>query len=55
MNFAAIAQAMGCTGIRVTEPAGFAAAFEQARASELPVVIDVVTDPQALAPLPWTP
>lgn len=55
MDFAAIAQAMGCMGLRVTHPTQFAAAFAQARASELPVVIDVVTDPQALAPLPWTP
>ncbi|MNR68371.1 acetolactate synthase catalytic subunit [compost metagenome] len=55
MDFAAIAQAMGCMGLRVTHPSQFAAAFAQARASELPVVIDVVTDPQALAPLPWTP
>ena len=55
MNFAAIAQAMGCVGIRVTDPAEFARAFAQARASDLPVVIDVVTDPQALAPLPWMP
>lgn len=55
MDFAAIAQAMGAVGLRVTRPADFAAAFEQARASDLPVVIDVVTDAQALAPLPWTP
>lgn len=55
MDFAAIAQAMGAVGIRVTRAPEFAQAFEQARASERPVVIDVVTDPQALAPLPWTP
>lgn len=53
MNFAAIAEAMGCMGIRVTKPADFAAAFKQALSSKLPVVIDVVTDPEALAPLPW--
>lgn len=55
MNFAAIAQAMGCVGIRVERAADFAAAFEQALNSELPVVIDVVTDPEVLAPLAWTP
>lgn len=55
MNFAAIAEAMGCKGIRVTNPSDFPAAFEQALSSQLPVVIDVVTDPDALAPLPWTP
>jgi acetolactate synthase-1/2/3 large subunit len=55
MDFAAVAQAMGCVGIRVTRPADFAQAFEQARASDRPVVIDVVSDPEALAPLPWVP
>lgn len=55
MDFAAIAEAMGCMGIRVTDPAEFASAFEQALSSKLPVVIDVVTDPEAMAPLPWTP
>lgn len=55
MNFAAIAQAMGATGIRVERPCDFAKAFDQALSSDLPVVIDVATDPEALAPLPWTP
>ncbi|MBH1964646.1 MAG: thiamine pyrophosphate-binding protein [Comamonadaceae bacterium] len=55
MNFAAIAQAMGAVGIRVNHPSEFAAAFAQALASDLPAVIDVVTDPEALAPLAWTP
>ncbi|MBN3266508.1 thiamine pyrophosphate-binding protein [Bordetella bronchiseptica] len=55
MDFAAIAQAMGCTGIRVTRPEDFEAAFGQALASDRPVVIDVVSDPGALAPLPWVP
>lgn len=55
MNFAAIAEAMGCVGIRVTQPADFAASFKKALTSKLPVVIDVVTDPSVLAPLPWKP
>ncbi len=55
MNFAAIAQAMGAVGIRVEKPGDFAAAFDHAMSSDLPVVIDVVTDPEALAPLAWTP
>lgn len=55
MNFAAIAEAMGCVGIRVTQASDFADAFEKALSSKLPVVIDVVTDPGALAPLPWKP
>lgn len=55
MNFAAIAEAMGCLGIRVTKPSDFAAAFTRALSSKLPVVIDVVTDPVVLAPLAWKP
>src|SRR5690606_8474689 len=34
MNFAAIAEAMRCVGIRVTKPAAFAAAFTKALASQ---------------------
>lgn len=54
-NFADIASAMGCLGIRVERIEDFGAAMEQALRSKVPAVIDVVTDPEALAPLPWTP
>lgn len=54
-NFAAIASAMDCLGIRVERIEDFGAAMEQALRSKVPTVIDVVTDPEALAPLPWTP
>jgi acetolactate synthase-1/2/3 large subunit len=53
MNFARVAQEMGCMGLRVERPEDFAAAFKQALAADVPVVIDVVTDEHALAPLPW--
>jgi len=49
-NFARIAEDMGALGIRVEQAAAFPAALAQALAAERPVVIDVVTDIDALAP-----
>ena len=49
-NFAKIADDMGALGIRVEMPDDFAAALQQALAANRPVVIDVVTDIDALAP-----
>jgi acetolactate synthase I/II/III large subunit len=50
VNFARIAEDMGALGIRVEQAAAFPAALAQALAAERPVVIDVVTDIEALAP-----
>jgi len=55
VNFAEIAKAIGCFGLRVTRPEDLADAFRQALASDLPAVIDVVTDIACRAPAPWTP
>ena len=55
MNFAEVAQSMDCFGIRVENPADFADAFAEASRAGRPAVIDVVTDPEARAPLGWTP
>jgi thiamine pyrophosphate-dependent acetolactate synthase large subunit-like protein len=41
---------MGALGIRVEQPADFAPALKQALAANRPVVIDVATDIEALAP-----
>ncbi|MBT2305107.1 thiamine pyrophosphate-binding protein [Variovorax paradoxus] len=54
-DFAAIAKSFGCTGIRVDRPEDLRAAFDQALQSDAPVVIDVRSDPNALAPIPWMP
>ncbi|NYT36841.1 thiamine pyrophosphate-binding protein [Allopusillimonas soli] len=54
-NFAAIANEMGCMGLRVEHPGQFPDAFANALSADVPVVLDVVTDPDALAPLPWSP
>ena len=41
---------MGAVGIRVERPGDIAPALERALAADRPVVIDVVTDIDALAP-----
>jgi acetolactate synthase-1/2/3 large subunit len=49
-NFARLAEEMGALGIRVEDPKGLPAALAQALAANRPVIIDVVTDIDALAP-----
>ncbi len=51
VNFASIAEDMGALGIRVERPAELEGALERAFAAERPVVIDVASDIEALAPL----
>jgi pyruvate dehydrogenase (quinone) len=48
-NFAALAQAIGLTGIRVEDPKEVRPAIERAMAASGPVVVDVVTDPDVLS------
>jgi acetolactate synthase I/II/III large subunit len=50
VNFARIAEDMGALGIRVEKPADLAPALARAFAADRPVIIDVVTDIDALAP-----
>jgi acetolactate synthase-1/2/3 large subunit len=54
MNFAQLAEDMGAVGIRVEKPSEIAGALAQALKADRPVVIDVVTDIDALAPLAVT-
>jgi acetolactate synthase-1/2/3 large subunit len=54
MNFARLAEDMGALGIRVEKPSEIAGALSQALKADRPVVIDVVTDIDALAPLAVT-
>jgi acetolactate synthase-1/2/3 large subunit len=49
-NFARIAEEMGALGIRVEHPDALAPALHRALAANRPVVIDVVTDIDVLAP-----
>ncbi len=46
VNFARIAQELGCLGIRVERPGEIRAALETALAADVPAVVDVVTDPE---------
>ena len=53
-NFAKIAEDIGALGIRVEKPAEIGPALEKALKADRPVVIDVVTDIDALAPVAVT-
>jgi acetolactate synthase-1/2/3 large subunit len=54
MNFARLAEDMGAVGIRVEKPSEIAGAIARGLEADRPVVIDVVTDIEALAPLAVT-
>ena len=48
-NFAALAQAAGLFGVRVEDPVQVRPALKQAMAYPGPALVDIVTDPNALA------
>ncbi|MFC1665291.1 thiamine pyrophosphate-binding protein [Pseudomonadota bacterium] len=50
VNFALLAEQIGAIGIRVEKPSELSGAIEQAISLNRPVIIDVVTDIDALAP-----
>ena len=54
VNFARIAEDMGAVGLRVEQPGDLAPALAKAIDAKRPVIIDVVTDIDALAPLAVT-
>lgn len=54
-DFAAIAESMGCLGIVVRSPAQLPAALDQAFAADRPVVLDVRTHLDGIAPHGWLP
>ena len=51
VNFAEIAQSIGAVGIRVEKAVDIQTAIKKALQLNKPVIIDVVTDMDALAPL----
>ena len=55
VNFARIAEEMGCLGIRVEDPADLAPALKKGLASTKPVLIDVLSDFAAYHPKGWSP
>lgn len=52
INFARIAEEMGAVGIRVENPKELGAALKRALTLNRPVIVDVVTDIEVLAPVP---
>ena len=54
VNFANIANEIGALGIRVEKPSDFNGALDQALSANQPVIIDVVTDVDAIAPIAVT-
>ena len=50
VNFARVAEEIGALGIRVEKPGDLAPALARALSAKRPVIIDVVTDIEALAP-----
>ena len=55
VDFTAVANDMGCLGIKVERPQDIAPALAQAQAADRPVLVEVITDPACSAPDPWTP
>jgi acetolactate synthase-1/2/3 large subunit len=55
IDFARVAESMGCTGIQVSHPSELPSALDQAFASRKPSVVDVKTHIDGIAPPPWTP
>ena len=53
MDFAKMAELMGCFGIQVNKPGELGGALEQALAAGKPAVIDVKTNIEGIAPTPW--
>lgn len=54
VNFARVAESLGCVGLRVEKPGEMAPAIERALAAGRPVVIDTITDHRAFSPKTWT-
>jgi acetolactate synthase I/II/III large subunit len=52
-NLAQAAEALGCMGIRVEHPSELRDALERALGANRPVVVDVASDIEAMAPRPW--
>ena len=55
VDWARVAETMGCFGVTVRQPGELAGALERALASGLPAVVDVKTHIEGIAPPPWTP
>jgi acetolactate synthase-1/2/3 large subunit len=55
VNFARVAEAMGCVGIRVDRPDDIRPALDKALAGNAPAVVEVISDVDAMSKRAWTP
>jgi acetolactate synthase I/II/III large subunit len=55
VNFARVAEAMGCVGIRVDRPDDIRPALEKALGANSPVVVEVISDVDAMSKRAWRP
>src|SRR5688572_72620 len=54
-NFAKVAEAMGCAAFRVEQPGDIKGALQKAFTLEKPVVVEVMSDVNLMAPIAWAP
>jgi thiamine pyrophosphate-dependent acetolactate synthase large subunit-like protein len=50
-----VAEAMGCVGIRVERPDDIRPALEKALGANAPVVVEVISDVDAMSKRAWRP
>ena len=55
VSFARVAEAMGCVGIRVEHPDDLRPALEKALGAHAPVVVEVISDVDAMSKRAWRP
>src|SRR5437773_686688 len=55
VNFAKVAEAMGCVGIRVERPEDIRPALDKALAANSPAVVEVISDVDAMSKRAWRP
>src|SRR5499426_4645670 len=55
VNFARVAEAMGCVGIRVDRPDDIRPALDKALSSNAPAVVEVISDVDAMSKRAWRP
>lgn len=55
VNFAKVAEAMGCVGIRMERPEDIRPALDKALASDCPAVVEVISDVDAMSKRAWRP
>ena len=54
-NFAEVAKAMGCGGVRIEDASKIAGALKEAFAANKPYVVEVMSDVTLMAPTAWAP